>query len=258
MNKKKNNIAISKEIIDYLAEKYSAINDKLLAEIEYIINIAIKALTGEDIEYYYDESVFYIYDHIGEPYRRYFVYVNLKLLYEILQRYLFNIEASKIYKIYLKYSNSLIYGKVSKILSNGDWVIEFVDDYSGLVLMATCKVRDQMVTEREQGHLFLDKDLFFYVKRIDANFIDGIMHIDMHVSRSSISLLRLLLKKKLTEAGIDANIQIKMRVAGRNSKVYSDIDIPKQIIADVSKLLNKEAIIVRKKKREASFIWYSA
>ena len=196
MNVQKRSITITKEVIDYLAEKYSVINDKIMSEIEYIINIAIKALTGEDIEYYYDETAFYVYDYMGVQYRRYFVYVNLRLLYEILQRYLINLEASKILKIYLKYSNGLIYGKVVKILDNGDWVIEFIDDYSGLTLIARCKTRDQIVTEREQGHLFLNQNLFFYVKRIDVKFIDGIMNIDMRVSRNSISLLRLLLPLK--------------------------------------------------------------
>ena len=247
---------VSKDIIDDLVARYTLIDNTLLNDIENIINIAIKAMNMKDIEYFYDYSSFYSYGPMGYQRRIKSVYVDLKIIFEILRRYLVNKESSKYLRIYLKYVNMLIYAKVTKILDNGEWIVEFADDHSGKVLSAVCQCEDQMITERDDK-TFIGKYLYFYVKRVDVEYVEGIMNISMKVSRNSISLLRLLLKKLLVANNLNISFHILYRISGRCSEIISKEEIPVNILAQVSKLLNWEVVIAKKKEKKIAELFYS-
>lgn len=239
-------IKVSKDIIDDLVSKYSLIDNTILSDIENIINIAIKAINMRDIEYFYNDSSFYSYGPTGYQRRIKNVKVDLKLIFDILRKYLVNRESSRYLRLYLKYVHSLIYARVVKILENGDWIVEFTDDYTGKILSAVCLYQDQMVTERNDKSI-INKQLYFYVKKVEVKYIEDVMNIVMTVSRNSISLLNLLLKKFLVENNLNIKFKVISRISGRYSEVIADQEIPKHILACVSKLLNKEVIVAKKK-----------
>ena len=163
--------------------------------------------------------------------------INLNELDNILLIFLKeNAEFNNFISLYKKYNKSIVYGKILGF-RNKDVIIKF-DNLTGICLES----------DLSKEQLEFDKYYWFYVKQISKD--------EIFLSRNSISLLKLLLKKYLTDNKLNIKFFIKKRIAGKYSEIIAERDIPKEIKIKLSRDLN-EVINVKIKKEKKSYFWES-
>jgi len=105
---------------------------------------------------------------------------------------------------------------------------------------AVCGYRWQPLSER--GRYRLGDMLMYYVLRVRAVLVNGYPRLEIHVSRSSKSLVDGLIKKYIaddTGRPADGNIKCIKRVASAYSRVVSTVRIDPEILNRVSKEVNE-------------------
>jgi len=242
-------------IVDLLSEKYNIDKESVLFEVETVMSEYISSYYNLDIQVFFNEGkkleiINYGDVCLGNDPRevliskplKHFLLSNIPKVFTLFLQYA---EVRDKIVAYQDFIGSLVKGTIIKVVDS-DWVIAVMDERIHKEIYCVCNKQSQVKKERVLKKL--GTELFFVIKNVEYDTIDGVPAVKILLSRNSSKLAKVLLNFMLVEGGFFKKIEVVRRISGVKTVIETDANLPGKMIAKMARELGEFVEVTQKTK----------
>lgn len=245
-------------IVKDICAKYGLPEDVVVEEIERTFSLVLTNRFAFDVDAHISDNNIELNGYTSDVVKINPKNIKKPLIREIKYALANNLLCKTVYNKYFTIKpmiKKVIIGEIIRKASNGDIYVLGLDEKhslraikknGNLDVVAVCKMAAQPPNER--GWYKEGMRLPFYVNNVEAIFEKGIPCLRVSLSRNSKGLTEQLLKKSITNRGLNIEVKCTRRIAGAISFISSSQAIPKDCIKEVSSELKERIKVIYAKR----------